>query len=177
MSTSLNRRALVAGAAVLPAIAVPAAAQCVLGGDAELRRLWSEYCSHKTAYLAAYQKYMPCLAAFDAELPPCPEDVLPGHHWQAHQWLWEKRGVEESYRAMDAASTAMSETVDAIQNTHAEGPYGIGVKLAALKSGPMHGQVGGDSEDREEAVISALGDIDRILGASFSQGREEDCEG
>jgi hypothetical protein len=39
MSTSLNRRALVAGAAVLPAIAIPAAAQCVLGGDAELRRL------------------------------------------------------------------------------------------------------------------------------------------
>jgi hypothetical protein len=32
MSTSLNRRALVAGAATLPAIAIPATAQCVLAG-------------------------------------------------------------------------------------------------------------------------------------------------
>jgi hypothetical protein len=33
MSTSLNRRAILAGAAVLPAIAIPAAAQCVLQID------------------------------------------------------------------------------------------------------------------------------------------------
>lgn len=32
MSTSLNRRTLVAGAAALPAIAIPAAAQCALAG-------------------------------------------------------------------------------------------------------------------------------------------------
>jgi hypothetical protein len=33
MSTNLNRRALVAGAAILPAIAIPAAAQCILAPD------------------------------------------------------------------------------------------------------------------------------------------------
>ena len=33
MSTSLDRRALVAGVAILPAIAIPAAAQCVLAPD------------------------------------------------------------------------------------------------------------------------------------------------
>jgi hypothetical protein len=42
MSTSLNRRALVAGAAALPAIAVPVAAQCVLQGDAELLALGAQ---------------------------------------------------------------------------------------------------------------------------------------
>ena len=35
MSTSLNRRTLVAGAAVLPAIAIPSAAQCVLASNSD----------------------------------------------------------------------------------------------------------------------------------------------
>jgi hypothetical protein len=42
MSTSLNRRALVAGAAALPVIAIPAAAQCVLQDDAELLALGAQ---------------------------------------------------------------------------------------------------------------------------------------
>jgi hypothetical protein len=39
---TMNRRALVAGAAILPAIAIPAAAQCVLQPDAELLALGAE---------------------------------------------------------------------------------------------------------------------------------------
>jgi hypothetical protein len=38
----MNRRTLVAGAAILPAIAIPAAAQCVLQPDAELLALGAE---------------------------------------------------------------------------------------------------------------------------------------
>jgi hypothetical protein len=168
MSTSLNRRALVAGAAVLPAIAVPAAAQCVLGGDAELRRLWSEYSSQRALYLSAYETYRPRRVAFDAAMPPCPDDVLLGHHWRAHEWLFQKYGVQKPLEAMNEASAAMRDTVDAIRRIDAVGLFGVGVKLAALETGPFHGTIGGEAEDYEEAARSTLAGIDRILGTSFS---------
>jgi hypothetical protein len=71
--------------------------------------------------------------------PLCPEGVLPGHHWASLQWLRDKHGLDEPIAAMSAASDAMEETVEAILHTRAETLYGVGVKLAAFKSGPLIG--------------------------------------
>jgi hypothetical protein len=158
MSTKLNRRALMAGAAAVPL----ASATAVAGqGDADLRRLWSEYLVHADTYAAAREKLAPVRAAFDAELPPCPDDVLPCHHWQDHQWLWHKHGLDPLTDAWNAADSAMRKTIAAIiLATEATGLFGIGVKLAA-------GWL--DPEDQQDAIAAALGDIDRLLGSGFAE--------
>jgi hypothetical protein len=92
--TNLSRRHLVATAAALPALAVPAVAGTTLAlspegdGDAVLLRLWSEYLARAAAHTAAQKEMEPARALYDAEEPPCPDDVLPGHHFEDNQWLW-----------------------------------------------------------------------------------------
>ena len=164
---NLSRRAMLAGAATLaPAAAVAAGASEGSASDLELRRLWSEYLRHASAYAVAEEKYKPPRAAFDAELPPCPEDVLPGDHWRAYQWLREKHGLDVKYDALNAAAEAMHETIGKILETDAEGLFGIGVKLAALPNNC-------DPEDCREAVAAVLDDIDRLLGSDFAAGFAE----
>jgi hypothetical protein len=60
---TMNRRALVAGAAVLPAIAIPAAAQCVLGGDTELLAL-------RPQLIRAHEEAEAASAVFDTAYKP-----------------------------------------------------------------------------------------------------------
>ena len=177
--STLTRRAILAGAASVPALALPAVAPAVpspapisarpalpmldegTASDKKLRRLWSRYLKQVADYQAACQKYGPARAAFDAELPPCPEDVVPGDHWQAHQWLWSKRGLDPLCDAWNAAYDAVGKTVKAIQRTKAESLFGVGVKLTAL---PMEYE----EEDCKDAMKSTLDDIDRLLGSDFA---------
>jgi hypothetical protein len=158
---NLSRRTMLAGAASLaPAAATGASEESA--SDLDLRRLWSEYLSHVSAYAVAEEKYKPARAAFDAELPPCPEDVLLGHHWSAHNWLWQKHGLDPLYDARDAVASAMHETIATILHTEAEGLFGIGVKLAAL---PNHW----DAQDCVDAVAAVQQDIDRLIGTNFAE--------
>lgn len=105
---NLSRRHLVTSAAALPALAMPASAGTTYAllpegdGDAVLLRLWSEYLAHAEADAAAHAKYGAARALYDAEEPPCPDDVLPGHHWEANQWLRRKHGVDALYDAWGA---------------------------------------------------------------------------
>jgi hypothetical protein len=180
-STNLSRRAILAGAATASALALPAVAAAVpspaemicppalpmlvppegRASDKRLRQLWSKYLKQVADYEATRQKYEPVRAAFDAELPPCPEDVLPGHHWKAHEWLWNKHGLEHLNDAWNEADSAIHKTVKAILRTKAESLFGVGVKLTAL---PMQHE----EEDWQDAVKAALQDIDRQLGSEFA---------
>ena len=116
--------------------------------DVELRLLWSEYLVHADAHAAAQEKQKPARAAFDAEFPPCPDDVLPGEHWRAHNWLWRKHGLDHLSDAWNAAGSAMCETAETILQTEAAGLFGIGVKLAALPAEPDAGRLRGCDRGR-----------------------------
>jgi hypothetical protein len=173
--TIRSRRAILAGASVLATVAAvaPIAARkaATASDDAELRRLWSEYLKHADAYAAAREKYEPVRAAFDAELPPCPNGVVPGTHLHAHAWLWHKHGLDTLCEAWYAPDFAMREMIPTILHTEAEGLYGIGVKLAAL---PNHF----DTEDLDDAIAAVLGDIDRLLGSDFAEAVQvQSCPG
>jgi hypothetical protein len=169
--SKLSRRSIVASAAALPALAVPAVALATSqpDDDAVLRHLWSEYLVHSAAYAAADKVYRPARAAFDADFPPCPDGVLPGHHWDNHNWLWNKHGLEPLWFAATAADDAMRNTVEKILETDATGLFGIGVKLAAFGNGGKFAELPSQYavEDYEEAVDSVLSDINRLIGSDF----------
>ena len=130
--------------------------------DQELRRLWAEYLHQLTACRAADEKSRSARVAYLAELPPCPDDVLPGHHHEAYRWLYDKHGCGSLYDAWNQAEEALRATVNMILKTEAEGLFGIGVKLSALPS-YIH------QEDYEDAIIAVRRDIDRLIGTSFAQ--------
>jgi hypothetical protein len=150
----ITRRNVLAAAAV----AVPAAG-VLTAADTRLRQLWSEYVARVAAYEVADRKYKLAREAFDAEHPPCPDDVLPGDHWRASSGLWQKHGLEELSEAWNATAVAVSNAVAEILTAPAEGFFGIGAKLSALPTCP-------DEEDYEAAMNAALEDIERILGVS-----------
>ena len=156
---NLSRRHLVTTAAALPALAVPAAAGTTIAllpeddGDAVLLRLWSEYVARAAAHTAAQKEAASVRALYDADEPPCPDDVRPGDHWEANQWLWRKHGVDVLYDAWNDAGNAMRDTIEAIRDTEATGLLGILVKFLALPPDT-------EEEDYEEAYDSALTDID-----------------
>jgi hypothetical protein len=164
--SSLSRRHLVTTAATLPALAMPAVAGTAHAslpegdGDAALLRLWSEYLARADAHTAAQNEMEPARALYDAEEPPCPADVLPGHHWEACQWLWKKHGLDALSDAWNNAGEAMEETIEAIRDTEASGLLGVLVKFLALPPDA-------EQPDYEEAYDSALTDINRLLGSNF----------
>jgi hypothetical protein len=162
---NLSRRAILAGATAAPALALPsmgAATETITGPDRELRRLWSEYLTLIAADDAVMAKYTPAHTAYEAELPPCPEGVLPGDHLRAHESLWRKHGLDKLWDQRNSIDTAQRETIAAILSTKAEGLFGIAVKLSAMPDGAQY-----DQEDWTEATAVVLDDIDRLLGTDF----------
>jgi hypothetical protein len=105
--------------------------------------------------------------AFDAELPSCPDDISPGDHWRTHKWLWDKRGLEPLSDNWNEALDRLSETVKAIQRTRADSFFGLGVKLTALP-------IQHEEEDWQDAVKSALQDINHLLGSEFAENVRAD---
>src|ERR1700730_12150002 len=140
------------------------ASPALAGADAALLSLWAEYLGHALAHEAAQAAYKPIRAAFDAEMPPFPPDVLPGHHWEAMQPLWRSYGLEELSDASNNAYNRASATIAAIQATPAEGLIGIGIKLAAL---PLDRE-NVSEEDMADAIASALEDIALLTGTDFA---------
>jgi hypothetical protein len=171
--SKLSRRSLVSAAA-LPALAVPAVAVAASESDPVRRNLWCEYLVHEAAYEAAQEKYVPTRAAFNAELPPCPDDVLPGHHWKAHQWLWNKYGLDALRDALCDADNRMGAIVEEILKAEANSLFGIGVKLAALPSGDCLHESHHDPQGYVDAAASVLSDINRLLGTDFVSTQNED---
>jgi hypothetical protein len=162
MSSTTSRRAVLAGIAASPALAAPALASHA--SDARLRELWAQYLEHLAADQAACLAMAMARAAYDAEEPPCPPNVLPFHHSEAFRPLWKKRGLDRLFAAWNAAGERADEIVKAIREEEAEGLFGIGVKLAAL---PVDGNARDDAPDHEDAIVSALSEIDRMIGTTF----------
>jgi hypothetical protein len=159
--SKLSRRTLVTSAAALPALAAPAGAAVNPSTDEKLRQLWAKYLAQAAIERAAFEEYKPARVAYDAEVPPCPKGVLPGHHFKAQQPLREKYGCDRLYDAWNEADVATREVVEAIRAIEAQSLFGVGVKLAALP-------VECDPEDSVNTTARALEDIDRLLGASFA---------
>ena len=161
MSKSHSRRAVLAGIAAAPALAAPALAD--QAGDAKLRELWARYLKDLAAEQAVSAALDPARAAYDAEEPPCPDDVSPGHHHEACRPLWKKHGLDRLYEAWNDAGARTDAAAKAILEQEAEGLFGVGAKLAALPS-----QEDQDlAYDQEAAIRSALRDIDRLIGTTF----------
>ena len=171
--SNLSRRSLVTSAAALPALAVPAVAIAATQSDAVLRDLWSEYLVVATACDAAARRYATAHAAYEAEVPPCPDDVLPGDHWRAYKWLRQKHGADQLYDAVSEAFDRTRNVVERIRRTEATTLFDIGVKLAALPPGiSVYEGRSSDGDDYIDAVASVLSDINRLLGTDFV-GMEE----
>jgi hypothetical protein len=166
--SNLSRRMLVSGAAALPALAVPALAVPAVATadqaapDNELRRLWSDYLGRVAEYEAICEKHSSARAAFEAEMPPCPDGVVEGVHWAAKQSLRDKHGLDPLYDAWNEAHEGVSEIVTAIQQTQAESLFGVGVKLTAIEM--QH-----EEWDLRRATQATLTDIDRLIGGDFSR--------
>lgn len=131
--------------------------------DAELFRLWQEYQANVRDYEAADAACAPVRAAFDAEMPPCPEDVLPGDHWREQQPLWNKYGLDALCDVCNAADEKARATIAAILAAKAGGLLGIGIKLAAVPVDSV------EPEDLEEGIASALADIRTLTGVDLTR--------
>ena len=81
--TKIDRRTALVSLAVVPAAAALAATPVLAnaGADAELWRLWAEYLAQLRVVRSADEAVRIPRAAFNAEEPQCPDDVLPGAHW------------------------------------------------------------------------------------------------
>jgi hypothetical protein len=151
------------GAAATPALAAPALA--ARSGDAKLRELWAQYLEDLAAEQAACLQFHTAQAAYDAEVPPRPDDVSYGDHDAAQRPLWIKHGLDRLYSDWNDAGERTDEIVEAIQEEEAEGLFGIGVKLAAL---PLDSSGSRDpAPEHEDAIVSALTEIDRLIGSTF----------
>jgi hypothetical protein len=68
-----------------------------------------------------------------ANLHPCPDDVLSGVHWKAHDWLWRKHGLHRLYPAAEREHRKLIRLAKAIRKVKAEGLFGIAVKLSVTE--------------------------------------------
>jgi hypothetical protein len=159
MSKSHSRRAVLAGIATAPALAAPALAH--QAGDTRLRELWAQYLEKFAAERAIDAAIDPARAAYDAEEVG---GASASHLSEANHPLWKKHGLDRLHDAWNAAGELVDETVEAIREEEAEGLFGIGVKLAAL---PADGGSRDPVPDHEDAIVSALTEIDRLIGSAF----------
>lgn len=186
MTTTTSRRAILAGAAALPALAasitaaaaVPAAVFQApsIDPDAELRRLWAQYCAELEEYAAAASVYDPRRAALDQIMEPFYGAATNGYAawggwdaWRdaydaAFKKAWRKHKVGGPWRTMQKIDKRCRATMREIRAIEARTPFGIGIKLAVLP--PDRGDL--DQEDYIEALQSALPDLDKLCGSTFA---------
>lgn len=157
-----RRQALIIVAAVPAAVALAAApALASAGADTELRRLWAKYLAQLRVMKLADEAKREPRAAFDAECPPCPDDVLPGVHWGSKpvRALWRKHGLEVLYRAAEREHPKLIRLTKAIRKAKAETLFGIGVKLSVSEHFEEFDIVEGADDARRE--------IGRLIGYDF----------
>jgi hypothetical protein len=163
--TTPSRRAVIAGASTLAAASAANVAAIVTARsaeqdlDAELRGLWAEYLERTAEHAAATAAYRKARAPFERARPPCPENVLPGDHWEALRPLWNKHGLEPLADAWNVTDDRVRDTIARIHSVRATSLFGVAVKLAAIIDHP-------EEEDVSDAVRSALADIDAMVGGN-----------
>jgi hypothetical protein len=193
MSAAPSRRAILAGIAaspalaapiaaaiVTPALAAPATANSPLDPDAELRRLWLQYCAELDAYTAACAVHEPRRAALDQDVEQfhrldreAADPYSPWGGWQgwrdaqeaAFKKAWCKHKVGGPWRTMEKCADKCRKTIAAIRSIDARTPFGIGIKLAALPADTPDLDVA----DYVEALQSALPDLDKLCGGTFAK--------
>ena len=195
MTTTTSRRAVLAGIAAAPALAAPIVAAVAitpvlaaptvvkaeppLDPDAELRRLWAQYCVELDAYDAAAAVHALRRAALDDELQSfyamdCKGDkYAPWGGWQdwrdahdaAMKKSWRKHKVGGPWRTMNKCADNCRKTAAAIREIEAQTLFGIGIKLVALPA--RVGEL--DTEDYVDALQSALPDLDKLCGGTFAE--------
>jgi hypothetical protein len=169
MHTTMNRRALVAGAAVLPAIAIPAAAQCIPKElDAELLVLGAQL-------NRAHEEAERLSEAFEAINQPLHDhametaSIMFPHQTHPKEWgalffeLWKKGAdaAQPAYRdadkAMDAAWARYGAIAKVISETPAKTFQGLAVKVQLCKE--SYPQLfGGPTEDADHRCLRMLTD-------------------
>lgn len=187
-----TRRAVLAGITATPALVasiVAAAAPALASSpvlipdpDAELRRLWDQYCAELAAYDEAEEVHRPRRAALDRDMEPL-YAAVKSHRaddaydawggWQgwrdacdaATKKLWRKHKVGGPWRSMNRCSDRCRKTVRAIRAIEARTLFGIGIKLAAFPA--FNHEL--DREDYVEALQSALPDLDKLCGGTFAE--------
>jgi hypothetical protein len=160
--TDLSRRKLGLGiAASVVAIPTAAMANPLATQDAELRALWPTYLAQLAVYRAAAEANALARNAFDEEFPPCPKDALPGRHWDAHEWLYKKHGLNRLYPAWCREHKKLVKITKAIRKAKAESLFGIGVKLSASD--------GFDEYDAAEALEDAREALSQLTGIDFAE--------
>lgn len=194
-SRHTSRRALLAGIVATPALAasiVAAASTPALAlqpvltpddPDAELRRLWTQYCAELDAFTAARAVHDPRRAALNRDLEPFynlsrnpiegVDRYFPWGGWEgwhaamrvAFKKAWRKHKVGGPWRSANRCSDRCLRTIKAIRAIEARTPFGIGIKLAAL---PVRRDEL-DREDYVEALQSALPDLDKLCGSAFAE--------
>jgi len=103
-------------------------------GDKILRQLLADYRGAVETYDAARVRYWKVHRIVEAAAPPCPEGILPGHHFDGPEVtaLRRQHNADELYDAMLAASNRVTHIVETMLATEAEGPSGIAAKLEAI---------------------------------------------
>jgi hypothetical protein len=147
--SAINRRSAIAALGSLPALSVPAASSPI--SDAPLRALWAQYLAQVARDKALLERVALSRAAVDAELPPKGKD----DRWETFEALSLKHGHRQHYDEWCDGHAEIAETVRQIQQTPAEGVFGIGVKLAAIA--PQY-----EMEDLEELLGAVAVDITRL---------------
>jgi hypothetical protein len=127
------------------------------GQRCRLRELWAQYLEKLTAEKAIHAAIVPARAAYDAE------KVRGDHDSKANRLIWERYGLDRLHDAWNEANERTEETVQAILEEEAEGLFGIVVKIAALPDGDCRDP----AHDHEDAIVSALTEIDRLISSTF----------
>jgi hypothetical protein len=127
--------------------------------DAKLRALWLQYQEHPGAYKTAGAAMAPVRARYDAEYPDVPPD---GAQWEARKGRRKELGLDALYDEWSAAHDRVTKTIRAIRRAKAEGPFGVGVKLAAVCPGL-------ENIDLQQNIFSALKAIENLTNSHFTK--------
>jgi len=171
MSKSISRRSVTAALAAIPAAVAMGAAAAATNdtSDAELRRLWAEYRELNQRTEAAWTASHADRDLFDrsilggktfAELRDDGIEITEEMRAD-YRKAFDARPRDNLWENACELDTELHELVRTIRATPAEGLFGLAIKLTALPA---------QWEDYHVncAALSALGDINRILGTEFT---------
>jgi hypothetical protein len=168
MQPIARRKLMQGGAALAVAAAVPTgalanapAAKTAQAEDAELRALWEQYLGQIRIYEKVDRAADKARAAYEAELPPCPEGVYLTDHYYAHRSLWQKHRLSPLCDATECEFQKLARLVKAIRKAKAESLFGIGVKLSVTEAEP-------EECDFKDARTDALRTISALTGVNFT---------
>lgn len=168
-----TRRAILAGIATAPALAAPtiaATADIEISRqprpDARLRELWAQYLEAFEIKVAAHDDFGLAHDAYKLEEVRAEDGtaLYGGHDHPLNRPIWDKYDASRLYDVWMVEHDRLSGLITAIQAEKAEGLFGVAVKLVAQDYDDCGHE---DSAEHEDAIRSALVDIDRMIGTDF----------